>query len=80
MSGMTLRMSPSGGFMTSSPVLAFHIRRGDGWIRGSHQQLLFWVIPEWHGSVQWHPYILIIGQSRVRFDLCSWNGMDKMYL
>jgi hypothetical protein len=45
------------------------LSRGDGWIRGSHQQLLFWVISDWRGFVQWHPCILIIGQPRVRFDL-----------
>jgi hypothetical protein len=41
----------------------------DGWIRGSHQELLLWVIPEWRDFVQWHPCVLIIGQSRVRTDL-----------
>lgn len=40
----------------------------DGWNRGSHQELLLWVLPEWHGSVQWDPFILIIG-SRVQFGL-----------
>jgi hypothetical protein len=43
--------------------------RRDGWIRGFHQELLFWVIPEWRGFVLCHPCILIIGRSRVRFDL-----------
>jgi hypothetical protein len=52
-----------------SDLYSGSLSRRDGWIRGSHQQLVFWVIPEWRGFVQWHPCILIIGQSRVRFDL-----------
>jgi hypothetical protein len=51
--------------------------RRDGWIRGSHEELLFWVIPEWRDFVQWHPCILIIAQSRVRFDLQHYvHGME----
>jgi hypothetical protein len=41
----------------------------DGWIRGSHHELLLWVIPEWRDFIQWHPCILIIGKSRVCLDL-----------
>jgi hypothetical protein len=53
------------------------LSRRDGWIRGSHQELLFWVIPEWRDFVQWYPCILIIGQSRVRFDLQHYvHGME----
>ena len=40
----------------------------DGWIRGSHQELILWVLPEWRKFLQWHPCILIIGQSRISFD------------
>jgi hypothetical protein len=55
----------------------------DGWIRGCHQELILWVLPEWRDFVQWGRCILIIGQSRVLFDpspFCSRIGMDKMYL
>jgi WD40 repeat protein len=68
---------PDIGLIASSSVLPNFqshlyfgsLSHGDGWIRGSHQELLFWVIPEWRDFVQWHPCILIVGQSRVRCDL-----------
>jgi hypothetical protein len=60
-----------------SDLYSGSLSRHDGWIRGSHQELLFWVIPEWREFVQWHPCILIIGQSRVRFDLQHYvHGME----
>jgi hypothetical protein len=40
----------------------------DGWIRGCHQELILWVLPEWRNFVQWGRCVLIIGQSRVVFD------------
>jgi hypothetical protein len=52
-----------------SDLYSGSLSRDDGWIRGPHQELLLWVISEWRDFVQWHPCILIIGQSRVRFDL-----------
>jgi WD40 repeat protein len=41
----------------------------DGWIRGSHQELILWVLPEWRDFVPLHPCILITGQSHIHFDL-----------
>jgi WD40 repeat protein len=52
-----------------SDLYSDSLSHGDRWIRGSHGELLFWVIPEWRKFVQWPPCILIIGQSRVHFDL-----------
>jgi WD40 repeat protein len=60
-----------------SGLFSGSLSRADGWIRGSHQELLFWVIPEWRDFVLCHPCILIIGQSRVRFDLQHYvHGME----
>jgi len=41
----------------------------DGWIRGPHQELILWVLPEWRQYLPWHPCILNTGRPHVHFDL-----------
>ena len=43
-------------------------RLENGWIEGPAGELIFWVLPEWRTFLKFFPCILVIGQSRVKFD------------
>jgi WD40 repeat protein len=51
------------------PHLHFASVSPDGWIRGPHQELIFWVLPEWRNFVQLPSCVLNIGRPAAHFSL-----------